>query len=302
MKEFHGLIVPIFTPVDANGALDELAFRRLIRDLAARGADGLYVTGTTGEASQLAPKTWAAANQAALDEAAKTPITIYSGAVCPGTLETIERIHMLEDMGAQTIFATPTFYNVDGSQEQVLRHYNAICKSTKLKVVIYSISATTHVDIRPETLGKLAAMDNIIGIKDTRSDWPTHLENIHILRDTNVGIACVPESMIAASLLMGADAIVTALGNFMPEYYAEILQAAQQKDMAGIRQAFDKIMALDTALRSPGGNGLAKLKYLAQLLGICQSYTSMSTMGVTRDQAADMTRAATFIRTAREAL
>ena len=299
MKKFHGLIVPILTPVDEKGRLDEASFRALIRDLAARGVDGLYVTGTTGEASQLLPKTWEAANRIALNEAAGTALTVYSGAVCPGTLETLERIHQLEDMGAQTVFATPSFYYVDDTQDQILRHFEAICHSTSLEVVVYSISFTTHVDIHPGTLRQLAEMDNIIGVKDTRADWPSHMENIRLLRDTNAGIACVPESMMAASLLMGADGVVTALGNFMPEYYVDILAAARSGSLPATMRAFEAIMTFDRALRSTGGNGVAKLKYLGELLGLCKAYPSMSTMPVTARQAEDMERAAEFIRAER---
>ena len=303
MKEFHGLIGPIFTPVDEKGNLDRASFEKLAVNLSERGVDGLYVTGTTGEASQLRTSTWAEVNKVAIDlfkDSTKTKV--YSGAVFPGTKETIDRIHQLEDMGAETVFATPTFYNTDGTQDQVLRHFEAICESTPLKVVIYSIGFTTHVNIESKTLGQLAQLDNIIGIKDTRADWGTHLENIRVLRDTKVGIACVPETMIAASLLMGSDAIVTALGNFMPEYYVDILKAAQRKDVPAVMEAFEHIMAFDMALRCPGGNGLAKLKYLGSLLGIVPPYTSMSTMAVTDSQKEAMRKAADFITAERERL
>lgn len=302
MKKFHGLIVPIFTPVDEQGNLDREAFIRHAQDLAKRGADGLYVTGTTGEASQLKTETWREVNRLAIELFQGTDTDIYSGAVFPGTLETIERIEELEKMGAKTVFCTPTFYNTDGSQEQIIRHYEKICSSTDLQVVIYSISFTTHVDIRPETLKILAGFENVIGVKDTRSDWGTHVENIHLLKNTKVGIACVPEPMIASSLMLGSDGIVTALGNFMPEYYAKILKTTSEHDWPATLKVFDSIMKLDNVMRCEGENGVAKLKYLAHLLGICQPYTSMSAMSVTAAQKQQMEKAAQWIRHERELL
>ena len=296
MKEFHGLIVPILTPVDEKGNLDSAAFERLATSLAARGVDAMYVTGTTGECSQLSHKTWADVNRLAIDLFRGTNTKVYSGAVAPGTAETIERIHELEDMGAEAVFATPTFYYVDGSQDQILRHYERICASTRLKVVIYSIGETTHVQIEPSTLGRLARLENIIGIKDTRIDWGRHLENIRVLRDTKVGIAVVPESMIAPSLIMGSDAIVTALGNFIPEYYADILKAARARDLDAVFEAFEKILKLDVVLRCEGRNGIAKMKYLASLLGLMQPYTSMSTQAVSESARQSLGEAAKFIR------
>lgn len=303
MKEFHGLIVPVLTPVDEKGDFDEQAFRRLTTDLVARGVEGLFVTGTTGEATQLKYQTWRDVNRCALELFGNDEqVNVYSGAVFPGTLETIDRIHELEDMGAKTVFATPTFYNTDGSQDQVLRHYERICSAIAAKLVIYSISFTTHVNITAQTLARLAQLDPVIGVKDTRGDWGTHIENIRALKDTKVGIAVVPETMHSASLMMGADGIVTALGNFMPEYYVEMLAAAREQDWERLMQGFDKVMAFDVMMRCPGGNGVAKLKYLASLLEIMQPYTSMSTMAVTDAARETMQRTAEFIRRERAAM
>lgn len=302
MKEFHGLIVPIFTPVDEKGNLDTEAFKNLASDLVRRGVDGLYVTGTTGEASQLSTETWKKVNQTAIEMFRGTPTHVYCGAVAPGTLETIERIHILEDMGAEYVFATPTFYNTDGTQAQVLKHFERICAHTDRKVIVYSISFTTHVDITTDTLSRLAEMDNIIGVKDTRADWGTHIQNIMALKDTRVGIAVVPEPMIAASLIMGADGIVTALGNLMPEYYVQILKAARAGNFDGVMKAFEDIMRFDRSLRCPGENGVAKLKYVASQLGVCPPYTSMSCMDVTAEQKAALQGAVRFIWAEKERL
>ena len=111
MKEFHGLIVPILTPVDEKGSFDEPAFRALATDLVERGVDGLFVTGTTGEAAQLKYETWRDVNRCAIQMFGDSDsVHVYSGAVFPGTLEVIDRIHELEDMGAKYVFATPTCY------------------------------------------------------------------------------------------------------------------------------------------------------------------------------------------------
>ncbi|MDD6144639.1 MAG: dihydrodipicolinate synthase family protein [bacterium] len=283
-SDFSGLIVPVLTPVDEQGRLDEKHYVKLLHRLMARGVDGLFVTGTTGEAAQLADPTWEAANRVALREAAGSRTKVYCGAVFPGTADTIAHIHRLQDMGAEYAFATPTFYNTDGTQEQVLRHYERIVAATQIKLIVYSIAFTTHVDIRPQTLYEISQMDRMIGVKDTRADWPSHLENLKLLKDTKMGIACVIEAMIASSLLSGADGIVTALANFMPEYYVDVLKAARENDVQGVYRAFEGIMNLERAMRCPGGNGVAKMKYLGSLLDVCEPYTSMSTAHVTEEQ------------------
>ena len=75
-KKFSGLIVPILTTVTDRGILDEEGFRFHIRDLIKRGVNGLYVTGTTGEAAQLPFQTWRDANRVAIEEAKGTPVRI----------------------------------------------------------------------------------------------------------------------------------------------------------------------------------------------------------------------------------
>lgn len=299
-KFFSGLTVPIFTPVFETGELDEESFVRHMQNLVERGVEGIYVAGTSGEAGHLSPKTWEAVNRAAIREAKGTGAKVYSGAVFPGTLETIERIRWLEKAGAETVFATPCFYTSDRSQEQILAHYNAICRSTDLNVILYNIPFTTGVDIHTETLVKLLEHRNIVGLKDTRVDWPTHMRNLMALKDTPVGIACVPESFVAASLLLGADGIVTALGNFVPEYYARAIASARAGDTAGLMRAFGQIMDFDQRLRCPSGNGFVALKYLAGLLHICLPQLSATCMPINAEQKDIMQRAANYIQGERE--
>ncbi len=300
-KDFSGLIVPVLTPLDERRKLDEESFVRLIHDLRERGVNGLYVTGTTGEASQLPYDVWKETNRVAIRETQGAGMKAYCGAVCPGTLETIERVKTLEALGAETIFATPVFYSDDGTQEQIYLHYKAICDATRLNVVVYSIPFTTHVEIAPKTLMRIAELPNVVGVKDTRTDWNIHYENIRMLKPTKAGIACVVESMQEASLLMGADGIVTALGNFMPEYYTELLAARDADDLSAMNAAFQKILTFRDILSCPG-NGVAGFKYLGSLLGICKPYTAVTCVPVGGEQAEVMRRAAAFIRKQRSAM
>lgn len=294
-KCFSGLIVPLLTPLNENRSLDEVSLAKHIHDLAARGIDGLFVTGTTGEASQLPLSTWREANRVAIREAKSAGIKAYSGAVCPGTLETIERVKMLEDMGADTVFATPVFYANDGTQEQIYLHYQAICAATPLQVVVYHIPFTTHVDIASETLRRIAELPNIIGVKDTVGSLEVHLQNLTLLKDTRVGVACVVESMQAIGLLMGADGVVTALGNFLPELYVRLIKEVEAGNQTAALRAFDRILTFRDILKSEG-NGVAGFKALGSLLGLCKPYTAVTCSPVNEAQMAVMRRACAYIQ------
>ncbi len=127
-------------------------------------------------------------------------------------------------------------------------------------------------------------------------------DGIWALRGTKVGIAVVHEGMQAPSLMIGSDGIVTALGNFMPEYYADILAAAYRQDWEGVMQYFQKVMNFDIMMRCPGNNGVAKMKYLASLLGIMEPHTSISTMAVSKEIKVIMQKTADFIRQERAKL
>lgn len=301
-KKFSGLIVPAITPVLQDGTLDENAFRYHIRDLIGRGVDGLYITGTTGEAAQLPFHTWKEANRIAIEEANRTSSQVYNGAVAPGTLETIERIHILEELGAKAVFATPMFYASGVSQQQILLHYQKICKATALDVVVYSISFTTNVNIETDTLAQIAELENVIGVKDTRLDWGTHMNNLRALKETKVGIACVPEPFIAASLLLGADGIVSALANFLPELYLMAIDAAERNDRDALMRCFDKIMEFDRVLRCPTGSGLAGFKYLLSLLNGGSPCTALTAEPLTKEQEVVFGKAKEYILATRKVL
>lgn len=295
-SDFQGLIVPILTPVDEKGNLDEVHFVKLVRNLIARGVNGLYVAGTTGEAAQLRDSTWEAVNRVALREAAGTDTKVYCGAVFSATLDVIDHIHRLEEMSAEYAFVTPPFYTQDYSQESILKHYRRIIDETSIKLVIYHIELTTHQRIAPATTYAISQMsDRVVGIKDTNFDWPTHYEMLKLLEHTQVGVAAVPESAMAASLLLGANGVVTGLGNYLPEIYLDVIEAARRNDPEAAYAAQDKIMELDRVMRSPGGNSIARMKYLGAKLGLCEPYCSMSTADLSEQNKADMDRAYDYI-------
>jgi len=283
-KKFSGLIVPVLTPVKEDGTLDEKGFRMHLEEQIARGVNGLYVAGTNGEAGQLPYGTWKEANRVALDVARGSATRVYCGAVAPGTLETIERIKVLEEMGADTVFATPAFYVTSNPQEQIYLHFEKISKATSVDLVIYNIPFAIQTDISNETLVRLAQLPNVIGVKDTRDDWGTHMKNLRALRDTKVAVACVPEPFIAASLMLGADGIVTALGNFLPEPYLMAIDAADRDDRSALMEAFDEIMAFDEILKCPNGNWIAFCKYLLNQLIGSSPYTALTTVPITPEQ------------------
>ena len=159
-----GVGTALVTPFTTTGQLDETAVRRLGRRQIDAGVHFLVPCGTTGENPTLTLAERLRIVEILVEEAAgKTPI--LAGA---GGYNTKEVIHLAGEMkkaGAGGLLSVTPYYNKP-SQEGLFQHYRAIAESTPLPIVLYNVPSRTGVNIEVQTLARLAAIPNIVGIKE----------------------------------------------------------------------------------------------------------------------------------------
>lgn len=280
-NEFKGIVVPVLTPVDENHDLDEKNYRALLEFLINSKVDGLFVMGSTGECTNVKKSVWLKANEIALKDYSSV-IPVYNGAIDSSTYGVIEKVKMLEQMGAKVVAATPFFYMGTTSQAEIVRHYEMIASRTDLKLIAYGHTGLTHVNIAPETLAEMAKIDNLVAYKDTRADWEGHFNNILALKDTGVSIFNAGEYMCGPSLLFGAQGNVSGLANFFPSLYVDLYNAAVRKDV-------DETYRLNARLAKVGktvgvGCWVSAMKYIGKLKGQCTDICSGALEPLTEDQ------------------
>ena len=160
------ILTAMVTPFREDGSLDLPAFRALCGFLLENGSDGLVVTGTTGEAPTLTDDERFALYEAALEVAAGRG-TVVAGT---GTYSTAHSIHLTRcahELGVDGVLVVTPYYNKP-PQRGIVAHVEAVAAATDRPVVFYDIPSRVVVDAEPETVTRLAAIENVRGVKQAK--------------------------------------------------------------------------------------------------------------------------------------
>ncbi len=272
---FKGSLPALITPFK-NGAVDFDALKKLVDWHVAQGSDGLVPVGTTGESPTLTHAEHGAVVEAVI-KAAAGRVPVIAGAGSNNTAEGIELIRHAQKVGADAALVVTPYYNRP-TQAGLIAHFTALHDCATIPIVIYNIPGRSVVDMSPETMGMLAKLPRIIGVKDATGK----IERVSLQRMT-----CGPDFM----QLSGEDA--TALGfnaqggvgcisvtaNVAPKLCAEFQAATLRGDYALALDYQDRLMPLHEAIFIEPG--LVGAKYGLSLLGLCSEEVRLPLVGLT---------------------
>lgn len=284
-KKYKGVVVPMVTPVTANGTLDTAAVERIITFFAENGVSPLLM-GTTGEGNSVSQadglllvETAVKTRDGILKSAAinsPAPI-IYAGLTGNCFSEQLAQAEAYTRAGADVIVATlPTYYAL--TPEQMYQYYKCLADSIKGPLMLYNILATTHMSIPVDVIRRLADHPNIVGLKDSERDLERMAACIELAKGRDdFAYFCGWAAQSAHSLQLGGDGIVPSTGNYVPEMFSQLYEAAVNGDMATAERLQDetneiaKIYQKDRTL----GQSLAALKVMMHTKGLCDPWMLM---------------------------
>ena len=283
-KKYRGVVVPMVTPVTKEGSLDTEAVVRIIEFFAQAGVSPLLM-GTTGEGNSVSPKDGLLFVETAV-KAAQRRITIYAGLTGNCFSEQLAQAEAYTKAGADVIVATlPTYYAL--TPEQMENYYRTLADSIKGPLMLYNILATTHMSIPVDVIRRLADHPNIVGLKDSERDLERMAQCIEIAKDRDdFCYFCGWAAQSAHSLELGGDGIVPSTGNFVPEMFQQLYEAAIAGDMATANRLQDetneiaKIYQKDRTL----GQSLTALKVMMQTKGLCEPWMLMPLTRLTAEE------------------
>jgi len=260
---FKGSMPALVTPF-SNGALDLDALKRLVEWHIAEGSTALVPVGTTGESPTLSHEEHEAVI-AEVVKAAAGRVPVIAGAGSNNTVETIRFVEFAQKVGADAALVVTPYYNRP-TQRGLIAHFTAAHDCADVPIIIYNIPGRSVVDMTPATMGELAKLPRIIGVKDATGD---------IARVSQQRASCGADFI----QLSGEDA--TALGfnahggigcisvtaNVAPRLCAEFQAATLVGDYAKALDYQDKLMPLHEAIFMEPG--LVGAKYGLSKLGLC---------------------------------
>ena len=268
-KKYQGVVVPMITPVTNNGVLDTKAVERIIEFFSQAGVSPLLM-GTTGEGNSVSQKDGLLFVETAA-KAANKRITIYAGLTGNCFSEQLSQAEAYTKAGADVIVATlPTYYAL--TQEQMENYYLTLANNITGPLMLYNILATTHMSIPVDVINRLSEHKNIVGLKDSERDLERMAQCIDIAKGReDFCYFCGWAAQSAHSLELGGDGIVPSTGNFVPEMFQQLYEAAVKGDMTTANRLQDetneiaKIYQKDRTL----GQSLAALKVMMGTKGLC---------------------------------
>ncbi len=222
------LVTP-FRPSDGQ-PLDEAAFRLLVRRQIDQGINFLVPCGTTGESPTLTREEHLRVVEITLEEA-QGKVPVLAGAGGYNTHEVIELARELERMGVDGILSVTPYYNKP-TQEGLYQHYNAIAASIRLPIIVYSVQGRTGVNVEPATLARLAAIDNIIGVKEASGNINQIGAVIHQVPEKFL-VLSGDDSMTLPLMALGGKGIISVAANEIPAEMTRLAQLCLQGDFAG---------------------------------------------------------------------
>ncbi len=272
---FKGSLPALVTPF-RNGALDLETLKKLVEWHIGEGSNGLVPVGTTGESPTLTHRE----HETVVEEVVKAAagrIPVIAGAGSNNTVESIRLAQHAEKVGADAILVVTPYYNKP-TQRGLIAHFTAIHDACALPIIIYNIPPRSVIDMTPETMGELAQLPRIIGVKDATGD----LARVSMQRITCGVDFCQlsGEDPTAHGFnAQGGVGCISVTANVAPRL-CYLLQAACAKgDYAAALEVQDRLMPLHKAIFTEPG--LVGAKYGMSKLGLCSDEVRSPLTGLT---------------------
>jgi 4-hydroxy-tetrahydrodipicolinate synthase len=238
---FTGCGTALVTPFRADLSLDEPALRRLVRRQVEAGIDFLVPCGTTGESPTLARHEHLRVIEIALEEA-KGKVPVLGGAGGYSTREVIELARELEHLGVDGILSVTPYYNKP-TQEGLYQHYVAIASAISLPIIVYSVQARTGVNVEPATLARLAAIPNIIGVKEASGNIAQMADVIHQTPPEFI-VLSGDDAVTLPLMALGGRGVISVVSNEIPAEMTQLARLCLAGDFAGARALQRKYLPL----------------------------------------------------------
>lgn len=260
---FHGSITALITPFK-NGDIDWPAFDNLIEWQIENGTHGLVLCGTTGESPTLTSDEFKRIVERGV-ALVKKRIPVIAGTGSNATAKTIEQTQQALKAGADAALIVTPYYNKP-TQEGLFAHYQAIAQTVPIPIIIYNIPGRCIVDMSVDTMARLSAFDNIIGVKDATADMGR-------VKQTRAAIGkpfcqLSGDDLTALAFLKeGGDGCISVVSNIAPAQAAAMQNEWQQGKHDAASLTNDMLVSLSQSLfveTSP-----SPVKYAASRLELC---------------------------------
>ncbi|WP_424831617.1 4-hydroxy-tetrahydrodipicolinate synthase [Ruegeria sp.] len=262
---FKGSMPALVTPF-SNGELDLDTLKHLVEWQIECGSTGLVPVGTTGESPTLSHEE----HETVVEEVVKAAagrVPVIAGAGSNNTVEAVRFVQFAKKVGAAAALVVTPYYNKP-TQRGLIEHFSTLHECADIPIIIYNIPGRSVIDMTPATMGELARLPRIVGVKDATGD----LARVSQQRASCSADFCQLSGEDATALgfnAHGGVGCISVTANVAPKLCAEFQQATLEGDYSKALAYQDRLMPLHEAIFIEPG--LVGAKYALSKLGLCSS-------------------------------
>lgn len=241
----QGSIVALVTPMDDQGTVDKDSLQKLVEYHIEQGTDALVAVGTTGESATLDEAEHCDVIKSVVKFVAGR-IPVIAGTGANSTTEAIALTRSAKEAGADACLLVTPYYNKP-TQEGLFLHYKAVAEAVDIPQILYNVPGRTACDMLPPTIGRLAAVKNIVGVKEATGDL-SRVAQIRDLCGLDFALYTGDDASSCEFCLLGGNGSITVTGNVAPRLVHEMIKAAMAGDRATAESIDAKLVALHKQL------------------------------------------------------
>ena len=270
----EGTGVPLVTPFDEKGDIDESKLAELVGWVEERGVDFIVPCGSNSEAELMTAEERARVVEIVVESAS---VPILAGTGHPGLRESTIQTELAASAGADAALIVTPFY-FSHSQEDMAIYYKKLAELVSIPVYLYSVPKFTHVSLEPDTIAELSDDENIKGMKDSSGNSDLFQQEVEVTKEKDFDMLVGAGGIYAQALEMGATGGVLALANIAPEKCSEIYQLYKKGDSENAKILNDELVELNRGVT--GTYGISGLKAAMEMRGAPAGFSRSPHRGV----------------------
>lgn len=264
---FRGSMVALVTPMKADLSVDWQALHNLVDWHLEKGTHGIVAVGTTGESPTLSVEEHIEVIRRVVDQVAGE-VPVIAGTGANSTTEAIELTQAAKDVKADACLLVTPYYNKP-SQLGLYLHHEAVAKAVDIPQILYNVPGRTAVDMKPQTVGRLSRIANIIGIKEATGDLArlTHLKPL-----VSPGFMMVSGDDETSFDFMkhGGHGTISVTANVAPAEVARVCDLIEQGELEAAKIINDALMPLHKGLFVEANP--IPVKWVLEQMGKCEGH------------------------------
>ena len=256
---FTGAMVALITPFHD----DEIDFRtldELIDFQLENGIDGIVPVGTTGESPTLSHEEHKKVIERVV-KAVAGKVPVIAGAGSNSTAEAIELAAFSKKVGADATLQVDPYYNKP-TQEGFYQHFKTIAEKVDLPIVLYDIPGRCGAGLTPDTIVRLAQLENIVAIKDATGKLDQVSE---IATRCDLTILSGDDSLTLPIAAVGGKGVISVVANIVPADVKALTDLILEGDFVQARRWHEKLFALSRNMLSLATNPMPIKAAMAML-------------------------------------